>query len=114
MFLLLFSILLILFLFVFSWFVIFGASFTDVFGATQGASSGTATFFYAMAWIGVVVNAISIYLSHKLHIKVTGGILGLIGNLCLWLYGPFSFSCNCNFNYCLCVLIPYNILLKMS
>ncbi len=69
-------------LFVFSWFVIFGASFTDVFGATQGASSGTATFFYAMAWIGVVVNAISIYLSHKLHIKVTGGILGLIGNLC--------------------------------
>lgn len=78
-------------LFVISWFAFFSASFSDAFGATQGASNGTATFFYAMAWIGVIVNVISIYLSHKFHIKITGGVLGTIGNVCFGITAILAF-----------------------
>lgn len=69
-------------LFTISWFVIFGTAFSDAFGSTTGATNGAATFFYVMAWIGVVLNAICIYQSHKYGIKMTGGILGTIGNAC--------------------------------
>ncbi len=43
-------------LFTISWFVIFGTAFTDALGSTANATSGAATFFYVMAWIGVVLN----------------------------------------------------------
>ncbi|WP_290033939.1 transporter [Ligilactobacillus cholophilus] len=69
-------------LFTISWFVIFGTAFSDAAGATAGATDGAAVFFYGMAWVGVVLNAICIYQSHKNGIKMTGGILGTIGSVC--------------------------------
>ena len=47
-------------LFTVSWFVIFGTAFTDAAGATSGATGGAGAFFYVMAWIGVILNAICI------------------------------------------------------
>lgn len=78
-------------LFTVSWFVIFGAAFTDAAGATSGAADGTGVFFYAMAWIGVVLNAACIYQSHKHGIKMTGGILGTIGSVCFGLTAILAF-----------------------
>ena len=78
-------------LFTISWFVIFGAAFSDAFGATNGATNGTAGLFYAMAWVGVILNAICIYQSHKYGIKMTGGILGTIGNVCFGLTAALAF-----------------------
>ncbi len=78
-------------LFTISWFVIFGTAFTDALGSTANATSGAATFFYVMAWIGVVLNAICIYQSHKYGIKMTGGILGTIGSVCFGLTAVLAF-----------------------
>lgn len=78
-------------LFTVSWFVIFGTAFTDAAGATSGATGGTSTFFYVMAWIGVILNAICIYQSHKHGIKMTGGILGTIGSVCFGLTALLAF-----------------------
>lgn len=78
-------------LFAVSWFVIFGTAITDATGASHGATNGAGTFFYAMAWIGVVLNAICIYRSHKNGIKVVGGILGTIGSLCFGLTAALAF-----------------------
>lgn len=77
-------------LFICSWFII---GFTAVGDAAVGthATTGAATFLYVMAWIGVVVNAISIYLSKKMNIKMTGGILGTIGNVCFGLTAVLAF-----------------------
>lgn len=79
-------------LFSVSWFVVFGAVFSDATGATTGMADGIAVFFYGMAWIGVLLNAICIYQSHKHGIKMTGAILGTIGSACFdltaWLAFP--------------------------
>ena len=78
-------------LFAISWFIIFGAAFSDAAGATSGATGGAGTFFYVMAWIGVVLNAICIFQSHKHGIKMTGRILGTIGSVCFGLTAMLAF-----------------------
>lgn len=78
-------------LFAISWFVIFGTAFSDALGSTANATGGAAGFFYLMAWVGVVLNAICIYQSHKHGIKMTGGILGTIGNVCFGLTAILAF-----------------------
>lgn len=78
-------------LFAISWFVIFGAAFSDAFGATSGAADSSATIFYLMAWIGVVLNAICIYQSHKHGISMVGGIVGTIGSVCFGITASLAF-----------------------
>lgn len=67
-----------------SWFVIFGGFIFD-------SARGTAAFFYALAWIGVVLNAIAIYQSKRAGIKTTGAILGVIGNALFGITTFFAF-----------------------
>ncbi|WP_421016639.1 hypothetical protein [Furfurilactobacillus cerevisiae] len=45
-------------LFAMSWFVIFGAAFSDAATGTH-ATSGAGTLFYILAWAGVVLNIVS-------------------------------------------------------
>lgn len=77
-------------LFTLSWFVIFSSAISDSVGKTH-ATSGIGTFFYVMAWIGVVLNALALYLDHKHHISLVGGILGVIGSLCFALTAALAF-----------------------
>lgn len=66
-------------LFALSWFVIFGAAFSDV--ASGGNSvTGTAVFFYVMAWFGVALNIVALIRSKKADISMVGPILGVIGS----------------------------------
>ncbi|WP_281827799.1 transporter [Lactobacillus amylolyticus] len=73
-----------------SWFVVFGTAFSD---AAQGghATDGATSFFYAMAWIGVVLNAIALIQSKRHSISVVGGVLGLIGSLLFGFTGALAF-----------------------
>ncbi|MBS9338526.1 transporter [Fructobacillus sp. M2-14] len=59
-----------------SWFVVIAEAI-----GSDGSSSSSATFFYAVAWIGVLLNAYVIYASKKASISLVGGVLGLIGNI---------------------------------
>lgn len=66
-------------LFAVSWFVIFGTAFSDAFAGTN-ATGGTGTFFYIMAWAGVILNIIALVQSRKHGISITGPVLGIIGS----------------------------------
>ncbi|MDF7683364.1 transporter [Lactobacillus sp. ESL0679] len=66
-------------LFTLSWFVIFGSAFSDAMSGTHN-TSGIGTFFYAMAWIGVILSIIALVLSKKHDISMVGSVLSLIGN----------------------------------
>ena len=78
-------------LFTMSWFVIFGAAFSDATGNTSDVTTGLGNFFYAMAWIGVVVNVIAIIKSRKNGVSLVGPILGLIGSLLFGLTAALAF-----------------------
>ncbi|EEW52975.1 hypothetical protein [Limosilactobacillus antri] len=78
-------------LFTMSWFVIFGAAFSDATGNTSDVTTGLGNFFYAMAWIGVVVNIIAIIKSRKNGVSLVGPILGLIGSLLFGLTAALAF-----------------------
>lgn len=78
------------FLFAASWFFIIGAAFDESFNGGSGLNS-TATFFYAMAWIGVVVSIVALYKSKKASISIVGPVLCLIGNLAFGLAAAFAF-----------------------
>ena len=77
-------------LFCISWFVIFGTAFSDAFDGTN-ATGGTATFFYAMAWIGVVLNIIALIKSKHAQISLVGPILGIIGSALFGLTAAMAF-----------------------
>lgn len=79
-----------LFLFAASWFFIIGAAFDESFNGGSSLNS-TATFFYAMAWIGVVVSIVALYKSKKASISIVGPVLCLIGNLAFGLAAAFAF-----------------------
>jgi len=66
-------------LFAISWFVIFSTAFSD---ASNGgnATDSAANFFYAMAWIGVVLNIVALIQSRKHNISLVGSVLGIIGS----------------------------------
>lgn len=61
-------------MFAISWFVVIAEAV-----GSNGDSSSSITFFYAVAWIGVVLNAYAMYASKKAGITLTGAVLGLIG-----------------------------------
>lgn len=63
-------------LFAASWFVVFGAALDN--GSHAADSSGT--FFYVMAWIGVILNAIALLQSRRHGISLVGPVLGIIGS----------------------------------
>ncbi|TLF39320.1 transporter [Lacticaseibacillus zeae] len=77
-------------LFASSWFVIFATAFSDAANKTN-ATSGAGIFFYAVAWIGVVLNAIALWQSYKHNISLVGGILGVIGCVCFGLTALLAF-----------------------
>lgn len=78
------------FLFAASWFFIIGAAFDESFNG-GGSLNSTATFFYAMAWIGVVVSIVALYKSKKASISIVGPLLCLLGNLAFGLAAAFAF-----------------------
>lgn len=78
-------------LFAMSWFVIFGAAFSDATGNTSDVTTGFGNFFYAMAWIGVVVNIFAILKSRKNGVSLVGPVLGLIGSLLFGLTAAMAF-----------------------
>lgn len=73
-----------------SWFVIFSTAFSDAANKTN-ATGGASAFFYAVAWIGVVLNALAIWQSHKHNISLVGGVLGTIGSLCFGISAAMAF-----------------------
>lgn len=78
------------FLFAISWLVIFSSAFSD---ASNGGNStdSVATFFYVMAWIGVVLNVIALIQSRKHGISLVGSILGIIGSALFGLTAAMAF-----------------------
>ncbi len=77
-------------LFCVSWFVIFGTAVSDATTGTN-ATGGAATFFYVMAWIGVVLNIIALVKSKKAGISMVGPILGIIGSALFGLTAAMAF-----------------------
>ncbi|MBS9336386.1 transporter [Fructobacillus papyrifericola] len=63
-------------MFCISWFVVIAEAVNS-----NGQSSNSITFFYAVAWIGVVLNAYALYASKKAGISLVGAVLGLVGTL---------------------------------
>ncbi|APU72351.1 MerC domain-containing protein [Companilactobacillus crustorum] len=66
-------------LFAFSWFAIFASAIGDAFSKSH-TTSGTASFFYFFAAVGLILNIISLVKNRKYHISMVGPILGIIGN----------------------------------
>ncbi|KRK81196.1 hypothetical protein [Companilactobacillus nodensis] len=66
-------------LFAISWPVIFSTAASDAFTGTN-LTSGTGSFFYFFAAIGVVLNIIALLKSRKANISIVGPVLGIIGN----------------------------------
>lgn len=78
-------------LFTMSWFVVFGAAISDATGNTSNVTTGLGNFFYAMAWIGVVVNIYALLKSRKNGVSLVGPILGIIGSLLFGLTAAMAF-----------------------
>lgn len=77
-------------LFAVSWPVIFGTAFSDAFSGSN-LTNGTGTFFYVMAWAGVILNIIALVQSKKANISIVGPILGIIGSALFGLTAALAF-----------------------
>lgn len=77
-------------LFAVSWPVIFSTAASDAFGGTN-LTSGTGTFFYVMAAIGIILNIIALIQSRNKNISMVGPILGIIGNALFLLSAAIAF-----------------------
>lgn len=77
-------------LFAISWPIIFSTAASDAFGGTN-LTSGTGTFFYVMAAIGIVLNLIAIIKSKQSGISIVGSVLGLIGNALFLISAAMAF-----------------------
>ena len=77
-------------LFAVSWPVIFGTAFSDAFSGSN-LTNGTGTFFYVMAWAGVILNIIALVKSKKSNISIVGPILGIIGSALFGLTAALAF-----------------------
>ncbi len=77
-------------LFAVSWPIIFSTAASDAFGGTN-ITSGTGTFFYVMAAIGIVLNLIAIIKSKQSGISIVGSVLGLIGNALFLISAAMAF-----------------------
>ncbi|BBD15640.1 hypothetical protein [Melissococcus plutonius] len=62
-----------------SWFVVIDSAFNESFKGKGGATQSTATFFYVMVGIGLILHLIAISKSKKAGISIIGHILGIIG-----------------------------------
>lgn len=61
--------------------VVFAASWIIIFSqAFATGSTNSSIFFYAMAWIGVVVNIVALIQSKRHGISLVGSVLGIIGS----------------------------------
>ena len=77
-------------LFAVSWPVIFGTAFSHAFSGSN-LTNGTGTFFYVMAWAGVILNIIALVKSKKSNISIVGPILGIIGSALFGLTAALAF-----------------------
>ncbi|KRK90427.1 hypothetical protein [Companilactobacillus futsaii] len=77
-------------LFAVSWPVIFSTAASDAFGGTN-LTSGTGTFFYIMAAIGIIVNVIALIQSKQHSISIFGPVLGIIGSALFLLSAAMAF-----------------------
>lgn len=77
-------------LFAVSWPVIFSTAASDAFGGTN-LTSGTGTFFYVMAAIGIILNIIALIQSKNKGISMVGPILGIIGNALFLISAAMAF-----------------------
>lgn len=77
-------------LFAVSWPVIFSTAASDAFGSTN-LTSGTGTFFYVMAAIGIILNLIALIQSKNKGISMVGPILGIIGNALFLISAAMAF-----------------------
>lgn len=77
-------------LFAVSWPVIFSTAASDAFGGTN-LTSGTGTFFYIMAAIGIILNLIALIQSKNKGISMVGPILGIIGNALFLISAAMAF-----------------------
>ena len=77
-------------LFAISWPIIFSTAASDAFGGTN-LTSGTGTFFYVMAAIGIVLNLIALIKSKQNSISIVGPVLGLIGNALFLISAAMAF-----------------------
>lgn len=77
-------------LFAVSWPVIFSTAASDAFGGTN-LTSGTGTFFYVMAAIGIILNLIALIQSKNKGISMVGPILGIIGNALFLISAAMAF-----------------------
>lgn len=77
-------------LFAVSWPVIFSTAASDAFGGTN-LTSGTGTFFYVMAAIGIILNIIALIQSRNKNISMVGPILGIIGNALFLISAAMAF-----------------------
>ncbi|MCI1892543.1 transporter [Schleiferilactobacillus perolens] len=77
-------------IFAVSWIVIFSTAFSDAVNKTNN-TGGAGAFFYIIAWIGVVLNALALWQSYKHDISLVGGILGVIGSLCFGITAILAF-----------------------
>lgn len=77
-------------LFAVSWPVIFGTAFSDAFSGSN-LTNDTGTFFYVMAWAGVILNIIALVQSKKSNISIVGPILGIIGSALFGLTAALAF-----------------------
>lgn len=77
-------------LFAVSWPIIFSTAASDAFGGTS-LTSGTGTFFYVMAAIGIILNLIALIQSKQHNISIVGPVLGLIGNALFLISAAMAF-----------------------
>ena len=75
-------------LFLISWPVIFITAFSTSDGT---APYRIATFFYAIAWIGISLNIWALVQSKKHCISLVGSVLGIIGNVLFVLTATIAF-----------------------
>lgn len=66
-------------IFAISWFVIIGDAFGDAVNKTHNTGSA-GNFFYAVAWISLVLFIICAIQSHRYDISLVGPVLGIIGS----------------------------------
>lgn len=62
-----------------SWFVVLGVAVSEV-SENGGSTTGTASFFYVMAGIGLILHIVGLVQCKKNGISILGHILGIVGS----------------------------------
>ncbi|USS90834.1 DUF6056 family protein [Fructilactobacillus carniphilus] len=72
--------------FIVSWFLILGASFSDAFDKTSDLAS-IRIFLALLACLGLILHLVQLQQCRRWNVSIVGAILGIIGN-CLFLIAP--------------------------